>query len=118
MTNHQQDVLDALKLELRFLDYGGYGRSVRDPRKELTVFRDSPSCLNCGSPVRFYPCSECFLMDFVPADKRSESVPCHHIVLNDRGETLANLEGRSQVDVEENMRQWLTKTIAEIEKAA
>ena len=114
--NQRQDLLSALKLELKFCELGGYkparGRfparaSENDPistflfhestpksRKELFVFRDSPSCLNYGLPVREHPCSECWLMAFVPAERRGEAVPCHHIRLNERGETVANLGDR------------------------
>ena len=46
--NQQKDLLDALKLELKFLERGGYEPSVREPRKELSTFLDSPSCLNYG----------------------------------------------------------------------
>jgi hypothetical protein len=116
MAMNQQVLLDALKFELTFLERGGYERSVREPRKELSVFQESPSCLNYASPKRTDPCSECFLINFVPPDKRGESVPCHHIPLNDRGDTLEKLQGYGRdFDVQEAMRGWLQKTIAEIE---
>ena len=119
MTNNQQVLLDGLKFELRFLEHGGYERSVREPRKELSVFQDSPSCLNYASAERTHPCSECFLINFVPVGKRSESVPCHHIPLNDRGDTLGSLQGYGRdFQVQEAMRGWLQKTIAELEAAA
>ncbi len=113
---HQQVLLDALKFELRFLEHGGYQRSVRESRKELSVFQDSPSCLNYASVTRTHPCSECFLMQFVPRDRRGASIPCHHIPLNDRGDTLASLEGYGRdFQVQEALRSWLQKTIAELE---
>ena len=108
-----------MKLELRFLETGGYEPSVHEPRKELSVFRDSPSCLNYALPVREHPCSECWLIDFVPATKRGESVPCHHIPLNECGDTIASMG--SPVDdlmVKEVMRNWLRKKIEELETAA
>jgi len=116
MAANQQVLLDALKFELNFLEHGGYDRSVREPSKELSVFRESPSCLNYGSVERMHPCSECFLINFVPAEKRGESVPCHHIPLNDRGETLEALQGYGRDSrVQEAMHDWLRKTIAELE---
>jgi hypothetical protein len=116
MAMNQQVLLDALKFELRFLERAGYERSVREPRKEFSVFQDSPSCLNYDSPERTHPCSECFLINFVPADKRGESIPCHHIPLNDRGDTLQKLQGYGRdFDVQEATRGWLKKTIAELE---
>ena len=116
MRMNQQDLLDALKFELHFLEHGGYERSVREPRKELSVFQDSPSCLNFALPERKHPCSECFLINFVPAEKRGESIPCHHIPLNDRGDTLESLQNYGRdFQVENAMREWLQKKIAEME---
>jgi hypothetical protein len=118
MSDHQRDVLGALKLELGFLELGGYQRSVREPRKELSIFKDSPSCLNYAAPVKTHPCEECFLMHFVPQDRRGESVPCHHIPLNDRGDTVDSLEGSGDdFKVQEAMRGWLRRTIEQMEAA-
>jgi hypothetical protein len=33
------------------------------------------------------------LIDFVPAEKRGEAIPCHHIPLNHRGDTVEALGG-------------------------
>jgi len=138
--NQQQTLLNALKLELEFCERGGYkplvGRfparaSENDPisaflfdegkremRKERSVFQDSPSCLNYGLPVREHPCSECWLIDFVPAEKRDESVPCHHIPLNDRGETVATLGGPGDApDVQEAVLDWIRRTVEQLEGA-
>ncbi len=138
--NQQQALLNALKLELEFCELGGYktlvGRlparasendpismflfdeSKRESHKERSVFRDSPSCLNYGLPVREHPCSECWLIDFVPAAKRGEAVPCHHIPLNERGDTVANLGGRGDApDVQEAVLDWLRGTIQQFEGA-
>ena len=108
MESKFQELLAMLKFELHFLDNGGYERSVREPRKELSVFQDSISCLNYALPVRKHPCTECFLMEFVPKGKQGESVPCHHIPLNDRGETLESMQclGRD-LQVQDAMREWL-----------
>ena len=46
MNGHQQEVLDALKFELTFIERGGYEPSVREPRTTLSIFQDSPSCPN------------------------------------------------------------------------
>ena len=138
MEQNQQEVLlrslEALKLELEFCERGGYetllGRfparaSERDPkircnerqmRKERSVFRDSPSCLNYGLPVREHPCSECWLMSFVPAEKRGEAVPCHHIPLNEEGDTVASLGGPGDApDVQKAVLDWLRRTIPQLE---
>jgi hypothetical protein len=117
--NRQRALLDALKLELKFLERGGYEPSVREPRKELSVFQDSPSCLNYALPAKEHPCSECWLIDFVPAEKRGEAIPCHHIPLNDRGDTLAALGGPADdPEVQATMRAWLRRTIQQLEGAS
>ena len=138
--NQQQALLNALKLELEFCEGGRYkpleGRfparaSENDPvsmyrfdetkrkmRKEYSVFRDSPSCLNYGLPVREHPCSECWLIDFVPAEKRREAVPCHYIPLNERGDTVATIRGPGDApDVQEAVIGRLRKKIEELEGA-
>jgi hypothetical protein len=139
--NHQEALrtsLNALKLELEFCEQGGYEPSVgrfparasendpmatvsfgkrnREKGKERSVFRDSPSCLNYGLPVREHPCSDCWLMGFVPAEKRCETVPCHHIRLNERGDTVASLVGAGHTpDVQEVVIHWLRRTIQQLE---
>jgi len=138
--NQRQALLNALKLELKFCELGGYKPSVpgrlparasenepismfpfdRSTRecKERSVFRDSPSCLNYGLPVREHSCSECWLIDFVPAEKRGEAVPCHHIPLNGRGDMVATLGGPGDApDVQEAVLDWLRTTIQQLEGA-
>jgi len=138
--NQQQALLNALKLELEFCELGGYkpvrGRlppraSENEPismshfgehtpvlHKEPSMFRDSPSCLNYGLPVREHPCSECWLIDFVPAEKRGEAVPCHHIPLNERGDTVATLGGPGDApDIQAAVLGWLRRTIQQVEGA-
>jgi len=136
--NQQQALLNSLKLELEFCEKGGYktlvGRfparaSERDPmsmylfdeskremRRERSVFQSSASCLNYGLPVRERPCSECWLIDFVPAEKRGEAVPCHHIPLNEHRDTVASLGAPSDApDVQEALIGWLRKKIEDLE---
>src|SRR5579859_5510670 len=118
MNGHQQEVLDALKFELTFLERGGYERSVREPRKALSIFQDSPSCLNYAAKKKTHACAECFLIDFVPPEKRGEVVPCHHIPLNDRGDTVHSIAGSGDnFEIQRAMRRWLGKTIDSMEKA-
>ena len=119
MLNNSREMLDALKLELRFLETGGYEPSVHEPRQELRVFLDSPSCLNYALPVREHPCSECWLIDFVPAAQRGEPVPCHHIPLNKDGDTIAAMGKQGDnLNVQEAMGKWLRNKIEELETAA
>ena len=113
----ERDLLELLKLELNFLNAGGYGRSVRLPQRPTSIFRDSLTCINFGDPNRTHPCEECALIQFVPPERRQESVPCHHIRLNDRGETVDRLETRAnQFLLEDAVAGWLRSTIWEIEQ--
>ncbi len=116
MAIDDRDILEVLKVELQFLEQGGYGRSVRTPWKPTHIFQDSLSCLNFGDPERTHPCDECLLMQFVPAERQGESVPCHHIPLTMDGETVDTLEHQeTQLALEERVAEWLRKTIARIE---
>ena len=116
MADVDRDLLETLRFELNFLQQGGYGRSVRTPWKPTSIFQDSLSCLNFGLAERVHPCDECLLMQLVPASARAESVPCHHIPLNDSGETLESMDrGGNQQQMEEAMIAWLKRAIAELE---
>lgn len=117
MAKDDRDILELLKFELDFLEHGGYGRSVRTPWKPTSIFQDSLSCINFGDPARTRPCSECLLMDFVPPSARGEDVPCHHIPLNETGETVDNIERYdNQKEVEDKFKHWLRQTIARLEE--
>jgi hypothetical protein len=112
-----RDVLEVLIEELDFIEKGGYGRSVKTPWQPTSIFQDSLSCLNFGYPYRAHPCSECFLTDFVPPEGVAEPVPCHHIPLNDAGETLETLESLdNQKRMEETVKNWLRGRIRQIQE--
>ena len=117
MSDDKRDILEVLKFELNFLEQGGYGRSVRTPWKPTSVFLDSPSCINFNDSARPHPCTECALTDLVPAQRREEKIPCHHIPLNQQGETVYTMERqREQMELEEALRNWLKDTIQRIER--
>jgi hypothetical protein len=139
--NQQHSILNALKYELSFWELGGYKppapirlparagemdpvsklplqENIRESHKDHSAFRGSPSCLNYGLPVREHPCSECWLINFVPSEKRNEEVPCHHISLNERGDTVSTLGGPgSAPHIQEAVVGWLRKTIQQLEAA-
>jgi hypothetical protein len=111
-----RELLAELRFELSFLKDGGYGRSVRTPWQPSIPLRDSPICLNFSRPERPYPCSACHLMRFVPAAQQRDLLPCHNIALNERGETIASLEGHvSQQVLEEKLAAWLESVIRTLE---
>ncbi len=113
MVRDDRDVLETLKFELNFIEDGGYGRSVKTPWKETSVFLDSPTCF--GFPERLHD-DCCLLMEFVPPEHRHESLPCRYIPLNEAGETLAMLEQcGDQQRLEEAVKNWLRVTIKRLE---
>ncbi|HLG15040.1 MAG TPA: hypothetical protein VJH03_11140 [Blastocatellia bacterium] len=113
MPEDDRDLLDLLKSELAFIEKGGYGRSVRTPWEPTSAFQDSPSCPVFPSHSHT---EECILMSFVPPECRTESAPCHHIPLNEKGETVDMLERQGdQQRLEEAMASWLRAKIAQLE---
>lgn len=115
--NDERDILELLKEELDFIEKGGYGRSVRTPWKPTSAFQDSLTCLNYASPQRLHPCSECRLIDFVSSDQRDTEIPCHHIPLDEAGETIADLEAEdNEAKLERTVSEWLRSRINEIEQ--
>ncbi|HSB74594.1 MAG TPA: hypothetical protein VLC12_03040 [Terriglobales bacterium] len=117
MAEDDRDLLEVLKFELSFLEHGGYGRSVRTPWKPTSMFEDSLTCLNFGDAAHSHPCDQCLLFALVPEYSRNENVPCHHIVLNQKGDTLATLDqGYNQLELEETLKSWLRHTIQRLER--
>lgn len=117
MENDDRDILEVLKEELSFIEQGGYGRSVKTPWKATSVFQDSLSCLNYGYPYKAHPCHDCLLTAFVPPEGQATFVPCHHIPLNEAGETITELELEdNQHKLEESVKGWLRARIREIEE--
>ena len=117
MAQDDRDILELLKAELEFIEQGGYGRSVKTPWKPTSAFQDSLTCINYGYPYKAHPCSECHLLDFVPPEGHVENVPCHHIPLNEAGETVEMIESEdNQEKLEESLKRWLRARINELEE--
>ncbi|HEY7679750.1 MAG TPA: hypothetical protein VIC04_04465 [Terriglobia bacterium] len=111
------EMLEKLKLELDILEKGGYAPSECEPHWMPLVFRDSVSCPNLGLEFKVEPCSNCFLMYFVPPEHRLEYNPCHHIPLNERGETVASLSRENNKEaLLTALRSWLQSTISKLEE--
>jgi hypothetical protein len=117
MAKDDRDILELLKDELDFIEKGGYGRSVHTPWQPTSPFRDSLTCLNYSYQDRPHPCSECQLIDFVVPEHLIEAIPCHHIPLNEAGETIEDLELEgNQAKLEKKIKEWLRARIKEIEE--
>ena len=117
MTKDDRDILELLKAELSFIEQGGYGRSVRSPWKPTSAFQDSLTCINYGYPYRAHPCDECHLIDFVAPEHQRTDIPCHHITLDEAGETIEDLEATdNEAKLERKVRDWLRAKIREIEE--
>jgi len=117
MSQENRDVLDVLKFELKFLQDGGYGRSVRTPWRPTFVFEDSVTCPNFGDPARPHPCDQCLLMEFVPENMREQRVPCRFIPLTANGETVDHYyRAGTQPEMEEALALWLRTQITRIER--
>ena len=99
------DILKIFQFELSLLEEGSYRRSPRAPWRASYVFEDSPTCLNFNDAARPHPCTECPLMEFVPAPFRGESAPCRFIPLTEAGETVDYLyRAGTQMELEDSKR--------------
>ena len=117
MAADNRDVLEVLKFELSFLEDGGYGRSPRTPWRAPAVFEDSPICPNFSDPARKHPCKQCLLIDFVPASRKADDVPCRFIALTENGQTVDDLyRSGTQIEMEQALARWLRTEIQRIEQ--
>ena len=55
----KKEMIEQLKFEIEMIEKGGYDASVREPRKNPEIFRDSITCLNVGLEEKEHPCSSC-----------------------------------------------------------
>ena len=116
MSSNSRDTLETLKLELKFVEDGGYGRSPRVAWRPAYVFEDSPTCPNFDDPRRPHPCSICPWMQFVPEEARDTKWPCRAIPLTEHGDTLDHLYSHAtQGEVEEALARWLREQISRLE---
>jgi hypothetical protein len=115
MTHDDQDLLDLLTFELKFLEDGGYGRSPHTPWRRQRAFEDSLTCLNFGDPARPHPCGECLLLRFVPIELRDQQSSCRLIPLTPKGETIDYFyRCGTQIELEEALAGWLRKEISNL----
>ncbi|SRR5581483_776292 len=116
MSEDRQKILELLKKELMFLESGGYRRSARSPWRAPYIFEESPSCPNFSDRTRPHRCIDCWLMEFVAPDLRSEQVPCRFVELAANGTTVDSLyRCGTATESEEALRTWLNQRIRELE---
>ena len=114
MAREKRDLLEVLRLELEFLKSGGY-RKLSSWRPQF-IFEDSPTCLNYGHTEHKRPCSECVLMQLVPAEFREATVPCRHIPLDEQHDTIQSLyRSASPEEIETAVSEWLMNMIQKLE---
>ena len=81
------------------------------------MFQDSPTCLNLNSSDIPAPCTDCVMLQAVPADSQQRKFPCRYIPLNERGETLDLLyRAGTQEETQAAFKSWLKSTIARLER--
>jgi hypothetical protein len=74
--------------------------------------------MNYGASEDRATCSECWLMQFVPAERQSEKTPCRHVPLDSAGQTLDTLYAYGtgkQREIEEALETWLKDRIHRLE---
>jgi hypothetical protein len=118
MSFDKQEMIDQLKFEIEMTAKGRYYPSVREPHRSPEIFRDSITCLNVGLTEKEFPCSSCFLSEFVPAEARSLGGDlCHRIPLNEKGDTIESLTAASDpYKLQETVLEWLKTTVARLEQ--
>lgn len=115
MSQNVQDVLQVLRFELNYLEQGGFDRDQAILGTE-SPFLGTFACINFGDPLRAHSCRDCLLQRFVPEDKQTEELPCHHIPISASGETVAELiEKKNLRRMVVNLEDWLKITIADLE---
>ncbi len=117
MSFDKKEMIEALKLEIEVIERGGYHPSVHDPHRQPRTFRDSVTCLNVGLEAKERPCSECFLIEFVPPELRGSGGDiCHKIPLNERGDTVESLQLQGDPEkLQATVLGWLKRTVAQLE---
>lgn len=110
-------VLELLKKELNFVETGGYRHAPRSPWREAYIFEESPSCPNFDDKARPHLCEECWLIDFVTPELRTEQVPCRFVELTANGVTVDSLHRcGTPAESEEALRNWLQQRIRQLEE--
>lgn len=115
MTMDSRELLQVLRFELNYIEQGGFDRD-RALLGTESPLQGSYACINFDDPLRTHACHECLLHQFVPEDRKTEDLPCHHILLDDSGETIAKLIERNDPQrMVKVLEHWLHATIKRLE---
>ena len=114
----KKEMIEQLKFEIEMIENGGHDPSVREPRQNPEIFRDSITCLNVGLEEKEHPCSSCFLSEFAPPEVRNSTGDiCHKIPLNEKGDTVESLKAKKDPQkLQATVLNWLRRTIAKLEE--
>jgi hypothetical protein len=118
MSVDKKEMIDQLKFEIEMIEKGRYLPSVREPRQDPKIFRDSITCLNVGLEEKEHPCTSCFLSEFAPLEVRnSNDDVCHKIPLNEKGDTVESLKAKDDPrKLQAAVLGWLKRTVASLEE--
>jgi hypothetical protein len=109
-------LLSTLCREQEFLEHGGYRDSPKRWAAPL-IFEDGPHCLQPTTQAKSM-CRMCPLIAFVPPEHRTKTVPCRHIALTEDGKTVESMyRTATQEEIEQSLRAWLQRRIAEVKKS-
>jgi hypothetical protein len=117
MSWEKEELLRILKLELEFVEAGGYRTPQRAAWRPQFIFEDSPTCLNYRNFGERLPCEKCALIEFVPNELKKEKFPCRHIPLDESGQTLYSLyRNGTEEETHAIVENWLRTTIRRFER--
>ncbi len=118
MSIDNRDLLTVLKAELEFVEKGGYRNTALSDWRPRFIFQDSPACLNFNHAQPPRPCTDCVLMQLVPAGWQRNNIPCRYIPLNEQGETIESFyRCGTREELESALGKWLRATIQRLENA-
>jgi hypothetical protein len=114
----KKEMIEQLKFEIEMIEKGGYYPSVREPRQNPEIFRDSITCLNVGLEEKEHPCSSCILSEFAPPEVRNSTDDiCHKIPLNEKGDTVESLKAEDDPKkLQTTVLGWLKRTVTKLEE--
>ena len=114
----KKEMIEQLKFEIQMIENGLYYPSVREPRQNPEIFRDSITCLNVGLEEKEHACSSCLLSEFAPPEVRNSNDDiCHKIPLNEKGDTIESLKAEDDPHkLQAAVLNWLKRTVARLEE--